>query len=234
MKAIAVDTGGTFTDMVVLDQDTGILSVLKLPSTPDEPGRAIIDGLREIFAGGVAPADMLSLSHGTTVGTNALLTGSGAHVGLFVTEGFGAINDVWHLAPSEDSSRATSVYVEKKPPVLPRFRREAKGTRNVQGRGRHPARRGRRRGGSPLARTPGHRVDRGRAAVLVPQPRARRAHRRDHRARDARNRRIAIVASASADARVPAPEHDRGECLHRAGDGHLPRHARSAASATSK
>ena len=126
MKAIAVDTGGTFTDMVVLDQDTGILSVLKLPSTPDEPGRAIIDGLREIFAGGVAPADMLSLSHGTTVGTNALLTGSGAHVGLFVTEGFGAINDVWHLAPSEDSSRATSVYVEKKPPVLPRFRREAR------------------------------------------------------------------------------------------------------------
>ena len=133
MKAIAVDTGGTFTDMVVLDQETGALSVLKLPSTPDEPGRAIIDGLREAFAGGVTPADVLSLSHGTTVGTNALLTGAGAHVGLFVTEGFGAINDVWHLAPSEDSSRATSVYVEKKPPVLPRFRREAKERVNHKG-----------------------------------------------------------------------------------------------------
>ena len=133
MKAIAVDTGGTFTDMVVLDQDTGALSVLKLPSTPDEPGRAIIDGIRETFANGIAPADVLSLSHGTTVGTNALLTGAGAHVGLFVTEGFGAINDVWHLAPSEDSSRATSVYVEKKPPVLPRFRREAKERVNYKG-----------------------------------------------------------------------------------------------------
>ena len=133
MKAIAVDTGGTFTDMVVLDQDTGALAVLKLPSTPDEPGRAIIDGIRETFANGVAPADVLSLSHGTTVGTNALLTGSGAHVGLFVTEGFGAINDVWHLAPSEDSSKATSVYVEKKPPVLPRFRREAKERVNYKG-----------------------------------------------------------------------------------------------------
>ena len=133
MKAIAVDTGGTFTDMVVLDQDTGALAVLKLPSTPDEPGRAIIDGIREAFANGVAPADVLSLSHGTTVGTNALLTGAGAHVGLFVTEGFGAINDVWHLAPSEDSSRATSVYVEKKPPVLPRYRREAKERVNHQG-----------------------------------------------------------------------------------------------------
>ena len=97
MKAIAVDTGGTFTDMVVLDQDTGALAVLKLPSTPDEPGRAIIDGIREAFANGVAPADVLSLSHGTTVGTNALLTGAGAHVGLFVTEGFGAING--RLAP---------------------------------------------------------------------------------------------------------------------------------------
>ena len=133
MKAIAVDTGGTFTDMVVLDQDTGALSVLKLPSTPDEPGRAIIDGLREAFDNGVAPTDVLSLSHGTTVGTNALLTGGGAHVGLFVTEGFGAINDVWHLAPSEDSSRATSVYVEKKPPVLPRYRREAKERVNYMG-----------------------------------------------------------------------------------------------------
>ncbi|MDE2836985.1 MAG: hydantoinase/oxoprolinase family protein [Chloroflexota bacterium] len=133
MKAIAVDTGGTFTDMVVLDQDTGALAVLKLPSTPDEPGRAIIDGLREAFGNGVAPADVLSLSHGTTVGTNALLTGAGAHVGLFVTEGFGAINDVWHLAPSEDSSRATSVYVEKKPPVLPRYRREAKERVNYKG-----------------------------------------------------------------------------------------------------
>ena len=133
MKAIAVDTGGTFTDMVVLDQDTGALSVLKLPSTPDEPGRAIIDGLREAFDNGVVPTDVLSLSHGTTVGTNALLTGGGAHVGLFVTEGFGAINDVWHLAPSEDSSRATSVYVEKKPPVLPRYRREAKERVNYMG-----------------------------------------------------------------------------------------------------
>ena len=133
MKAIAVDTGGTFTDMVALDQETGALSVLKLPSTPDDPGRAIIDGVREAFGEGVSPSDVLSLSHGTTVGTNALLTGSGARVGLFVTEGFGAINDVWHLAPSEDSSRATSVYVEKKPPVLPRFRREAKERVNYKG-----------------------------------------------------------------------------------------------------
>ena len=125
MKAIAIDTGGTFTDIAVLDSDSGELRVLKLPSTPADPGQAIVDGLAELFSDGVAPADVLSLSHGTTVGTNALLTGRGAKVGLFLTKGFGAINDVWHLAPPEDTSRAAGVYEEKRPPVQPRLRREA-------------------------------------------------------------------------------------------------------------
>ena len=133
MRAIAVDTGGTFTDMVVLDQATGALSVLKLPSTPSDPGRAITDGLAEAFTDSVTPSEVLSLSHGTTVGTNALLTGSGARVGLFVTEGYGAINDVWHLAPSEDTSRLAGFYVIKKPPVQPRLRREAKERVNYRG-----------------------------------------------------------------------------------------------------
>ena len=226
MKAIAVDTGGTFTDMVVLDQDTGILSVLKLPSTPDEPGRAIIDGLREIFAGGVAPADMLSLSHGTTVGTNALLTGSGAHVGLFVTEGFGAINDVWHLAPSEDSSRATSVYVEKKPPVLPRFRREARERVTFKGEVAIPLDE---EAAAEAVRSLGRRGIESIAVVLLfsflnPAHEERIAEIIEREMPG--TARIAIVAGAPADARVPAPEHDRGKRLHRAADGYLPRHAR--------
>ena len=49
------------------------------------------------------------------------------------TEGFGGINDVWHLAPSEDTNKVTSPYIEKKPPVLPRFRREAKERVNFKG-----------------------------------------------------------------------------------------------------
>ena len=124
MKAIAVDTGGTFTDMVVLDSESGELTVLKLPSTPADPGQAIIDGLTEML-GANGHSDVASLSHGTTVGTNALLTGKGATVGLFLTEGFGAINDIWHLAPPEDSSKSPSLYEVKKPPVPPRLRREA-------------------------------------------------------------------------------------------------------------
>ncbi|MDA1035547.1 MAG: hydantoinase/oxoprolinase family protein [Chloroflexi bacterium] len=137
MRAIAVDTGGTFTDMVVLDSESGELTVLKLPSTPADPGQAIIDGLSEILGRddnvNGNSADVASLSHGTTVGTNALLMGRGATVGLFLTEGFSGINDVWHLAPPEDTSKAPSVYTEKKPPVPPRLRREAKERVNHRG-----------------------------------------------------------------------------------------------------
>lgn len=133
MRTIAVDTGGTFTDIVVLDSETGDLRVLKLPSTPADPGQAISDGVGELLSDGIAAADVASLSHGTTVGTNALLTGRGAKVGLFVTEGFGAINDVWHLAPPEDTSRTPSLYEAKKPPVQPRLRREARERVNHRG-----------------------------------------------------------------------------------------------------
>ena len=196
MKAIAVDTGGTFTDLVVLDQDSGALSVLKLPSTPADPGQAIIDGIREVFADAVAPSDVLALSHGTTVGTNALLTGAGARVGLFVTEGFGGINDVWHLAPSEDSSRATGVYVEKKPPVLPRLRREARERVNFRGEIVTPL------DEEAVAEAVGSlgrrgvEVHRGRPAVLVPEPGARGADRRDHRGRAPGHRRLALLPGA--------------------------------------
>jgi len=133
MQTIAVDTGGTFTDIVVFDSDTGDLRVLKLPSTPSDPGQAINDGVAELLSDGIAPNEVASLSHGTTVGTNALLTGRGAKVGLFITEGFSAINDVWHLAPPEDTSRAPSLYEAKNPPVQPRLRREAKERINHRG-----------------------------------------------------------------------------------------------------
>ncbi len=77
MKSIAVDTGGTFTDIVVLDHDSGSTNVLKVPSTPSDPGNAIVTGLSELFAGNFLPSEVTSLSHGTTVGTNMLLTGKG-------------------------------------------------------------------------------------------------------------------------------------------------------------
>jgi N-methylhydantoinase A len=78
---IAIDTGGTFTDCVYL-QD-GELRVLKVRSTPANPADAVLEGLRSI--GG---AERLDVRHGTTVGTNAMLEGTGARVAFVTTEGF--------------------------------------------------------------------------------------------------------------------------------------------------
>ena len=133
MKSIAVDTGGTFTDMVALDHESGELRIVKLSSTPADPAQAIVDCLRELAGDSAAGQEVASLSHGTTVGTNLLLTGRGAKVGLFVTEGFGAINDVWHLPRQEETTTVSGIYVEKKPPVPPRLRREAPERVNADG-----------------------------------------------------------------------------------------------------
>jgi N-methylhydantoinase A/oxoprolinase/acetone carboxylase beta subunit len=77
---IGVDTGGTFTDIVIAAD--GRLAARKLPSTPDDPSRAIIEGIRDILGPGV------SIVHGTTVATNALLQRRGARTALITTRGF--------------------------------------------------------------------------------------------------------------------------------------------------
>src|SRR6185312_6053031 len=83
--AIGIDTGGTFTDMVVLDRETGRISSLKTSSTPQEPGDAILNALDE---GGIDGPDVQSFTHGTTVGTNALIERTGCRVAFLTTSGF--------------------------------------------------------------------------------------------------------------------------------------------------
>jgi len=83
---VAVDTGGTFTDFVVLREDTGALDVFKVPSTRGHEADGIIDGLRAYLErSGARAADIGFFAHGTTVGTNGLLEGAGARTGLIVT-----------------------------------------------------------------------------------------------------------------------------------------------------
>ena len=91
---VTVDTGGTFSDFVYLDEATGAVTIAKVASTPDDPSRAIIQGVEGLLAQGVAPEDIAFFCHGTTVGTNALLEGKGARTGLLVTEGFRGIYPV--------------------------------------------------------------------------------------------------------------------------------------------
>ena len=80
---IGIDTGGTFTDFVRLGPDG--LTVHKLRSTPDDPSRAILQGIADLAAGDAARPDVV---HGSTVATNAVLERKGARVALVTTHGF--------------------------------------------------------------------------------------------------------------------------------------------------
>ena len=82
---IGIDTGGTFTDMVVFDPTTGRVDSLKTSSTPSAPGQAIVNALDE---GGVVASEIETFTHGTTVGTNALIERTGCKVAFVTTKGF--------------------------------------------------------------------------------------------------------------------------------------------------
>ena len=82
---IGVDGGGTFTDLVAFDPATAKLSVLKLPSTPPDFHRAVIEAATRACAAGDRPARLV---HGSTVATNALLQRAGEPVAFVTTEGF--------------------------------------------------------------------------------------------------------------------------------------------------
>jgi len=88
---LGIDVGGTFTDLVAID-DRGVATLAKVPSTPDDPSRGALDGLAQLAeALALAPAELLRATdrivHGTTVATNALLEGKGARTGMLVTAG---------------------------------------------------------------------------------------------------------------------------------------------------
>lgn len=86
---LGVDVGGTFTDLLLYDQDSGTFWRHKTPSTPHDSSEGILTGVEAICAkGGITPADIEYFLHGTTVATNAMLEGKGARVGLIVTEGY--------------------------------------------------------------------------------------------------------------------------------------------------
>ncbi|MFQ5682256.1 MAG: hydantoinase/oxoprolinase family protein [Candidatus Binatia bacterium] len=91
---VTVDTGGTFSDFVFFNEETGGITITKVPSTPKEPFQAVLNGVETLLDQGVQAQDISFFSHGTTVGTNALLEEKGAKTGLLVTEGFRGIYEV--------------------------------------------------------------------------------------------------------------------------------------------
>src|ERR1700748_2272175 len=115
---VTVDTGGTFSDFVYLNESTGEVSISKAPSTPDDPSRAILQGVQMLLARGVRPDDIGFFCHGTTVGTNALLEGKGVKTGLLVTEGFRAIYPVGEQARPYGTAIFDVMY-DKPAPLVP-------------------------------------------------------------------------------------------------------------------
>ena len=95
---LGVDVGGTHTDLVVLDKTSGELLVEKVSSTPKNPALGVLNGLSRFVARGVAPGEIEFFAHGTTITTNALLEMRGAKVGLLITRGYRAVQEVQNQA----------------------------------------------------------------------------------------------------------------------------------------
>lgn len=86
---LGVDVGGTFTDVLLVDEDTGSTWRAKTASTPHDQSVGVLHGIDKVCAeAGVSEAQIAHVLHGTTVATNAILEGKGAKVGLVTTEGF--------------------------------------------------------------------------------------------------------------------------------------------------
>ncbi len=96
VKRIGVDVGGTFTDLILVDDLAGKITVDKIPSTPDDPARGVVEGITRLCQkAGVQLSEVDNLLHATTVATNIALTHQGAEVGMITTEGF---RDILHIA----------------------------------------------------------------------------------------------------------------------------------------
>src|SRR5689334_23605347 len=96
MKRLGVDVGGTFTDLIYVDDEAGEILVHKVPTTPDDPSQGTVQGIRELTEqAGASPSSLEQVFHGTTIATNIVIEHNGARVGMITTEGY---RDILHIA----------------------------------------------------------------------------------------------------------------------------------------
>src|SRR5215831_17170797 len=113
---LGVDVGGTHTDLVLLDTQSGELLIEKVATTPKNPAHGVLYGLAKYIRRGIVPAEISFFAHGTTITTNALLEMRGAKVGLLVTKGYRAVQEVQNQA--RDGNLFDYFYV-KPAPIAP-------------------------------------------------------------------------------------------------------------------
>lgn len=114
---LGVDVGGTFTDLSIYDDDTGLLSIYKTPSTPENQSKAVKDGvLHLIDIMKIEPSEIEFFIHGTTVATNTLIERDGAKTALIVTRGF---RDVLEIGRQERPD-LYNWKIKRPTPIVPR------------------------------------------------------------------------------------------------------------------
>jgi len=114
---IGIDTGGTFTDVCLINEQTGEVSVTKVPSTPDNPSFAVVEGIKKILKiKKISPASLSFLIHGTTVATNSLLEHKGAKTALLTTKGF---EDILHIG-RQNRPNLYDFWAKRAEPLIPK------------------------------------------------------------------------------------------------------------------
>ena len=220
---IGVDVGGTFTDVAVIDETGGAITVTKVSSTPDDFGRGVIEALGQALdRGSVRPDAVTLLAHATTVVTNAILQEKGARIGLVTTRGFrdllelrrsarADLYDLFQDGPSILAPRRWRMEVTERigadgTVITPLAEDEIDGlveglrAARVEGRGRHPA-------------------------VLVPQRRPRTPPRSPAARGPAGCSGVPVIGGAARDPGVRTHQHHRGVRLRCSDPEPVPRAA---------
>ncbi|HEV7264571.1 MAG TPA: hydantoinase/oxoprolinase family protein [Falsiroseomonas sp.] len=130
--AVAVDAGGTFTDIVLVDRGSGRRWEAKVPSTPDDRSRAFAEGIAKVLSlAGRDPAEVTHVLHGTTVATNAILEQKGARAGLLTTAGLRHVLEIGrHDIPRHEDLYA---WVKRRRPIPPAHVMEARERLDAEG-----------------------------------------------------------------------------------------------------
>jgi N-methylhydantoinase A len=130
---IAVDVGGTFTDVILIDEPTNRFHYAKTPTTHYDLAEGVLKGLEDILKiAGISMNNLRYLIHGTTIGTNAIVEGKGARVGLLTTEGFEDVLEIRRVARPKEA--AFDFEVDNPPPLVPRYLRKGV-TERINSRG---------------------------------------------------------------------------------------------------
>jgi N-methylhydantoinase A len=115
---VGVDVGGTFTDVVLVEETSGAILIAKVPTVPGDPSEGCVNGIDKALAAyDLAPSQLRFTVHGTTIATNTIIEGKGARGGLITSAGF---RDVLEIA-YQTRPKLYDVFYDKPAPLIPRY-----------------------------------------------------------------------------------------------------------------